>query len=65
MVLNISGWPPGYVCDRPLWPPGVEIAAQAFDAFATWCVEHPSDCIIKQVEEWSDYHKFIRTYVEE
>jgi hypothetical protein len=24
------------VNDRPLWPPGAEIAAQAFDAFDAW-----------------------------
>lgn len=53
------------VYDRPFWPPGAEIAAQAFDAFAEWCIDHPNDCILKQVEEYSDGHKFVRTYVEE
>jgi hypothetical protein len=53
------------VYDRPQWPPGAEIAAQAFDAFADWCIDHPNDCVLKQVEEYSDGHKFVRTYVEE
>lgn len=25
---------------RPMWPPGVEIQAQAYDAFETWRQEH-------------------------
>jgi hypothetical protein len=24
------------MCDRPLWPPGAEIAAQCFDHFTAW-----------------------------
>ena len=53
------------VYDRPMWPPGVEIAAQAFDAFSDWCIGHPNDCVLKQVEEYSDGHKIVRTYIEE
>lgn len=51
--------------DRPLWPPGVEIAAQALDSFVDWCIDHPNDCILKQVEEYADGHKYVLTYLEE
>ena len=65
MTWNLSGWPPRPIYDRPFWLPGAEIAVQAMDAFADWCIDHPNDCILKQVEEYSDGHKFIRTCVED
>jgi len=30
--------------DRPLWPPGAEIAAQAFDAFDAWRCWFDPEC---------------------
>jgi hypothetical protein len=29
--------------NRPLWPPGAEIMAQAYEAFDAWCSEHDPD----------------------
>lgn len=31
------------IYDRPMWPPGAESAAQAFEAFDAWCAENNPD----------------------
>jgi hypothetical protein len=54
------------MCDRPLWPPGAEIAAQAFDDFAEWCLAHPDDCVLKQSEFYADdvgWHRGVRYWI--
>lgn len=44
------------IADRPMWPPGAEIAAQAFQAFELWCEAHAEELqdldILEKVERY-------------
>lgn len=46
--------------DRPFWPPGSEIAAQAFDAFEAWRREHDPDGEIGILELVQAYGELTR-----
>lgn len=46
-----------YIYDRPMWPPGAEITAQAFDAFQAWreMVDPDGDrSVLELVEEYGN-----------
>jgi hypothetical protein len=46
--------------DRPLWPPGAELTAQAFDAFAAWTWKRDPTGTIPLDElarEWCEMHR--------
>lgn len=45
------------MADRPFWPPGAEIAAQAFQAFDEWLVER-GECLGTRdvLEQATDFH---------
>jgi hypothetical protein len=41
--------------ERPLWPPGAEIMAQAYDAFDVWCRERDPDGDMDVIELATEY----------
>jgi hypothetical protein len=45
--------------DRPFWPPGAEITAQAWDAFDRWREKHDPDGdmdLLESIWVYADYY---------
>jgi hypothetical protein len=50
--------------DRPFWPPGSEIAAQAFDKFDTWMARWPDDLVDLDTHERAIVYGHMRAGVD-